>query len=136
MRWILTFLAGILIGAGGLFVFLRQRPDPARMERNRHATFLAVVLRALYQQTNDSRLLLWRELLPHRVKRCQCRSHIGLVQLFKLQSQDLLPHPRHPLLGGDKLLAKVGQLRRISCKPVGRRPVPRGLSVQRLELRT
>ncbi|MDQ2989864.1 MAG: M23 family peptidase, partial [Pseudomonadota bacterium] len=26
MRWLLTFLAGVLIGAGGLFVFLRQVP--------------------------------------------------------------------------------------------------------------
>ncbi|WLI90559.1 M23 family metallopeptidase [Massilia sp. R2A-15] len=29
MRWLLTFLAGVLIGAGGLFVFLRQVPHDA-----------------------------------------------------------------------------------------------------------
>ena len=29
MKWLLTFLAGILIGAGGLFVYLRQVPHDA-----------------------------------------------------------------------------------------------------------
>lgn len=29
MRWLLTFLAGILLGAGGLFVYLRQIPHDA-----------------------------------------------------------------------------------------------------------
>ncbi|MET0858424.1 MAG: M23 family metallopeptidase [Telluria sp.] len=29
MRWLLTFLAGILLGAGGLFVYLRQIPQDA-----------------------------------------------------------------------------------------------------------
>jgi murein DD-endopeptidase MepM/ murein hydrolase activator NlpD len=29
MRWLLTFLAGILLGAGGLFVYLRQLPHDA-----------------------------------------------------------------------------------------------------------
>ena len=30
MRWLMTFLLGVLVGAGGLFVWLRQMPhDPA-----------------------------------------------------------------------------------------------------------
>ena len=29
MKWLLTFLAGILLGAGGLFVYLRQVPHDA-----------------------------------------------------------------------------------------------------------
>jgi murein DD-endopeptidase MepM/ murein hydrolase activator NlpD len=29
MRWLLTFLAGVLLGAGGLFVYLRQIPQDA-----------------------------------------------------------------------------------------------------------
>jgi murein DD-endopeptidase MepM/ murein hydrolase activator NlpD len=29
MRWLLTFLAGVLLGAGGLFVYLRQIPHDA-----------------------------------------------------------------------------------------------------------
>ncbi|MES2760001.1 MAG: M23 family metallopeptidase [Pseudomonadota bacterium] len=29
MKWLLTFLAGVLLGAGGLFVFLRQVPHDA-----------------------------------------------------------------------------------------------------------
>ena len=29
MKWLLTFLAGVVLGAGGLFIYLRQIPHDA-----------------------------------------------------------------------------------------------------------
>ena len=71
----LVKVRGAAVDAGEVSAALSSGLDPTRVERDRHRAGLAVVPHPVHQQLDDPRLLLGRQLLPHRPERAREHGH-------------------------------------------------------------